>query len=116
MPQEPTFAPEPRVRFLEPESDGGGDDLGEEEEPQLVVALPRKQVVSPQVTPKPILKPPKYVVDSDSIAAWVKAHRTAPVTPAEGSIAEPVAQRRREAANSVLDQETGQLLEYRQLL
>jgi hypothetical protein len=32
------------------------------------------------------------------------------------SIADRVARRRREAAHSVLDQETGQLLEYRQLL
>ena len=82
----------------------------------MVVASPRKLVVSPRVAHKPILKPSKYVVESDSIAARVKARRTTPVTPAEGSIAERVAQRRREAANSVLDQETGQLLEYRQLL
>ena len=36
--------------------------------------------------------------------------------PSEESIAERVARRRRGAANSVLDQETGKLLEYRQLL
>ncbi|KAL7483042.1 hypothetical protein ACHAW6_008693 [Cyclotella cf. meneghiniana] len=116
IPQEPTFAPEPRVSFSEPEFDGGGEGVIEEDEPRLVVASPRKQVVSPPVAPKSILKSPKYVVESDSIASRVKARRTAPVIPTEGSIAERVAQRRREAANSVLDQETGQLLEYRQLL
>jgi hypothetical protein len=41
----------------------------------------------------------------------------APTNPIpEESIAERVARQRREAANSVLDQETGKLLEYRQLL
>ena len=93
--------------------------------PRLVVAWPQKQIVQPQVPkekPKPILKPSKYIDESsNSIAARVKARRlqTPQAEPPQSeSIADRVAQRRREkeAVHSVLDQETGQLLEYRTLL
>ena len=114
----------PRVQFVEPEAQSEPVRLTVEPSPRLVVASPREQIVQPQpkqiVQPKPILKPSKYIeVPSDSIAARVKAKRdqmalTNPIP--EESIAERVARRRREAANSVLDQETGKLLEYRQLL
>jgi hypothetical protein len=80
--------------------------------------------------PKSILKPPKYVVESESIADRVKAKRAAPQAQAEVptqndnmSIAKRVAAQRRgqqppdvEVVHAVLDQETGLLLEYRQLL
>ncbi len=132
--QEPTFESRPRVQF----------DEAVATPERLVVAWPQKQVVqsSPrkQVVqspkPKPILKPPKYVVESETIADRVKAKRAAPQTQAAPqaqatppvqddnlSIAERVAARRRnqqppdvEVVHAVLDQETGQLLEYRQLL
>eukprot|EP00970_Alexandrium_tamarense_P015809 scaffold5534_cov194-Alexandrium_tamarense.AAC.8 len=79
---------------------------------------------SPKKTLKPSLKPSKYVVESDSIAARVKAKHASPqALPGPSSIAERVAARRRgqeppqvESAHAVLDQETGKLLEYRQLL
>jgi hypothetical protein len=82
---------------------------------RLIVESPTKQSIQP--TPTPILKPPKFI--HESIAARVRARRlqmpTAnPVT--NESIADRVARRRREAAHSVLDQDTGKLLEYRQLL
>jgi hypothetical protein len=77
---------------------------------RLIVESPTKQSI-------PILKPPKFV--DESIAARVRARRlqmpTANPVPNE-SIADRVAHRRREAAHSVLDHKTGQLLEYRQLL
>ena len=83
--------------------------------PRLIVALPSEQSIQPQT--KPILKPPKFF--DDSIAVWVHAqHLQPPPTnsvPNE-SIADQVACQRRKAAHSVLDQETGQLLEYHQLL
>ena len=114
----------PRVQFVEPEAQSEPVRLTVEPSPRLVVASPKEQIVQPQpkqiVQPKPSLKPTKYIeVPSDSIAARVKAKRdqmalTNPIP--EESIAERVARRRREAANSVLDQETGKLLEYRQLL
>ncbi len=84
-------------------------------QPQLIVASPTEQSVQPQ--PKPILKPPKFI--DESIAARVRArHLQPPPTnsvPNE-SITDRVARWRREAAHSVLDQETGQLLKYCQLL
>ena len=66
--QEPTSEPCPRVQF----------DEAVEMPGWLVVAWPWKQVVqsSPKkaaTKPKPILKPSKYVVKSDSIATQVKA-------------------------------------------
>jgi hypothetical protein len=82
---------------------------------QLIVVLPTMQ--SAQLQTKPILKPPKFI--DKSIAAQVCAQRLQPPptnsVPNE-SIADQVACRRREAAHAVLDQETGQLLEYHQLL
>ncbi len=80
--------------------------------PRLIVTSPRKQIVEPQ--PKTILKLPKYI--DESIAARVQAQRLQSQTTINESIAEQVALRRREAANAVLDQDTGQLLEYRRLL
>jgi hypothetical protein len=82
---------------------------------RLIVESPTKLSIQPK--PTPILKPPKFI--DESIAAQVRARRlqmlTAnPVT--NESIADRVAHHRREAAHSVLNQETGQLLEYRQLL
>jgi hypothetical protein len=78
----------------------------------LILTSPRKQIVEPQ--PKPILKPPKYI--DKSIAARVRAGRLQSQTTVNESIAEQVARRRQEAANTVLDQDTGQLLKYHQLL
>ena len=119
-----TSEPRPKVHF---------DDTVESPD-RLVVAWPREQIVrvSPNKTaakPKPILKPSKYIVNVDSIAARVKAKRAPPQAPAPQalpdttSIAERVAARRRgqkppqvETVHAVLDQESGQLLEYRQLL
>ena len=117
--QEPTSQPHPRVQFNEAVETPGW----------LVVAWPRKQIFqsSPKKTttkPKPILKPSKYVVESDSIAARVKAKQAAPQAQGDNlSIAERVAAQRQgqkppqiESVHAVLNQETGQLLEYRQLL
>ncbi len=82
---------------------------------RLIAESPTKQSIQPK--PTPILKPPKFV--DVSIAARVRARRlqmlTANPVPNE-SIADRVACRRCEAAHSVLDQGTGQLLEYHQLL
>ena len=103
----------PRVQF----------DEAVEAPKRLIVAWPREQIVqsSPKKTLKPSLRPSKYVVGSDSIAARVKAKHASPqALPDPSSIAERVAARRRgpqvESAHAVLDQETGKLLEYRQLL
>ena len=52
------------------------------------------------------------VISSESIADRIKRRRGTP----SSSIAEHVAQQRQESANSVLDFDTGKLLEYRQLL
>jgi hypothetical protein len=82
---------------------------------RLIVKSPTKQSI--QQKPTPILKPPKFV--DESIAARVQAWRlkmpTANPVPNE-SIADRVAHLRHKAAHSVLNQETGQLLEYHQLL
>jgi hypothetical protein len=111
----PTSDPRPRVQF---------DETVELRE-MTVQASPTNTAAKP----KSILKPPKYNADSDSIASRVKAKRAMQKTPApqaqldNSSIAERVKARRRgqeppqeEAVHAVLDQETGQLLEYRQLL
>eukprot|EP00956_Cyclotella_meneghiniana_P018463 scaffold30756_cov39-Cyclotella_meneghiniana.AAC.1 len=122
----------PRVQFEEPK-----------EPPRMIVASPRKQVVkSPQneiVKPVPIIKKPKYIVEEEgSIAVARLKARKAAASPTslinarkasatkvaaadDESIAERLLRRRREAkvlekAFPVLDPETGQLLEYRQLL
>ena len=84
-------------------------------QPQLIVASPTEQSVQPQ--PKPILEPPKFI--DESIVARVRARRLQPPptnsVPNE-SIADRVARWRREAAHWVLNQKTGQLLKYCQLL
>ena len=84
--------------------------------PRLIVASPAKQNVTTNTVakPTPIIKPPKYI--DDSIAARVRARRLQSQTTVTESIADRVARRRREAAHAVLDQETGELLEYRRLL
>ncbi len=107
----------PRVRF----------NLGANEEqsfdantpPQLIVeSSAAKSKHQQQPKPLPILTQPK-IVASESIADRVKSRReTQPSlgqTPGQ-SIAERVAQWRREFASPVLDQDTGKMLEYRQLL
>jgi hypothetical protein len=109
----------PRVRFDE------AAPRVQEPPPWLVAAWPQKQIVQPQAPkekPKPILKPSKHIAESsDSLAARVKARclqTTQAEAPPSESIADRVARQRREkeAVHSVLDQETGQLLEYRTLL
>ena len=114
----------PRVQFEEPRD---ADMLPT----RMIVASPREQVVkSPQkplTKPTSILKAPTHAVQEDSIAARIKARQatqsTAPkVAKADDeSIAERLLRRKRQnkqvhAALSVLDPETGQLLEYQQLL
>ena len=114
-----TATPPPRVSFQE--------QIAEYDEPRqvtptrMIVASPQEPVV---VLPKPsILKPPRYDEKPDTIAARLKARRNKAHivndTPEE-TIADRVARRRREAtvdhANPVLNQETGKLLKYRQLL
>ena len=114
--------PLPRVQFEEPKDAGGLPT-------RMIVASPQKQVVKspPKSQPKPILKPPTHAVQEDSIAARLKARRAQQssgtnITKADDeSIAERLLRRKRQlnqtqAAFPVLDPETGQLLEYRQLL
>ena len=118
-----TSEPRPRVQF----------DPAVESPDRLVVAWPREQVVTsspkPVARPTPILKEPKYIADSESVADRVKQRRArTPIVPApqanddHSSVAERVAARRRnkepptDVVLSVLDQETGELLEYRALL
>jgi len=93
---------------------------------RLVVALPKEPVVvSPEkqtVTTKSLLKQPKYSAppELDSIASRVRARhqQLQPSGNPTESIAKRVARRHQETAvtNPVLDQETGQLIEYRQHL
>jgi hypothetical protein len=103
----------PRVRF----------DLGANKEqpfdanmpPQLIVeSSAGKSKHQQQPKPLPILKQPKIDV-SESIANRVKSRRETPPslgqTPGQ-SIAKRVAQRRREFASPVLDQDTSKMLEY----
>ena len=86
------FESHPRMRFTElvEIGDGSEEPIQTTEEPsQLVVALSNKAIV----TPKSILKPPKYVVESENvtIAARVKARQQMQNNPpAEGSIADRV--------------------------
>jgi len=83
----------------------------------LIVTSPQKPIVEWKIVeppPKHILKPPKYI--DDSIAARVCERRLQSQTTVNESIADRVARRRRDAAHTVLDQETGELLEYRHLL
>ncbi len=107
----------PRVRF----------NLGANEEqpfdantpPHLIVeSSAAKSKHQQQPKPLPILKQPK-IVASESIADRVKSRRETPLslgqTPGQ-LIAERVARWRREFASPVLDQDTGKMLEYRQLL
>jgi hypothetical protein len=101
----------PRVRF-----DDSPPTVHNPAPPSLIVASPQKPFVERQIVespPKPILKPPKYI--DESIAARVRARRLQSKTTVNETIADRVAQRRREAAHAVLDQETGELLEYRRL-
>eukprot|EP00804_Cyclotella_cryptica_P002199 CCRYP_018252-RA/>CCRYP_018252-RA protein AED:0.18 eAED:0.16 QI:0/0/0/1/0.4/0.16/6/0/1101 len=91
---------------------------------RMIVASPKEPVVvSPRkqtVITKPPTTPTKPATPSDSIAfrTWSKRQQSQPELSPNESIADRVARRRREmeAAHAVLDQETGQLLEYRQLL
>jgi hypothetical protein len=120
-----TSEPHPRVQF--------DAAVAVDTPDRLVVAWPQKQIVhvspkKPTTKPKPILREPKYIADSESVADRVKARCAAPQAPAPQSddhlsVAERVAARRRAQAppqvktvRAVLDQETGELLEYRQLL
>jgi hypothetical protein len=124
---EPTFDHRPRVSFEPTISEYTG---GNDKPSRLVVASPKKAIVVSQAKPKSILRPSKHIVqDTDSIASRIKERRQNPVivpvsmAPEPQSIAERVAERQRmqqpvqlEIAMPVLDQETGKLLEYRQLL
>jgi hypothetical protein len=114
-----TFEPRPRVQF----------DATVETPDRLVVAWPQEQVVrsspkKPIAKPKPILNRPKYIADSESVACRVKQRHASPQAEANDqlSVAERVENRRRgqklptDVLHTVLDQETGELLEYCQLL
>ncbi len=102
----------PRVQF----------DLGANEEQLFDATMPPRSIVESsaksnhqqQPKPPPILKQPKTVAP-ESIAARVKSRRETPPSLGQ-SIAERVTQMRREFANPVLDQDTGKMLEYCQLL
>jgi hypothetical protein len=88
---------------------------------RMIVVSPHEPVV---VSPKPwIFKPPKSDEEPDTIATRLKARKNRlqiVKDPPEETIADRVARRRQEAAanktNPVLDQETGKLLKYQQLL
>ena len=110
----------PRVLFRE--------ELVQPDPKRMIVASPTEPLVESSSTPSTsptqpnsILKKPT-VAASNSIAERVKArhHNKSPEPPTqpELSIAERVAARRRakEQANPVLDHDTGEMLEYRQLL
>jgi hypothetical protein len=115
-----TSEPHPRVQF----------DTAVNTPYQLVVVWPQKQIVQvspkkPTTKPKLILRKPKYIADSESVADQVKARCAAPQAPPDDhlSVAKRVANRRRaqqppqiKAVHAVLDEETGELLEYHQLL
>jgi hypothetical protein len=106
----------PRVRF----------DLSANEEqpfdanmpPQLIVESSAESKHQQQPKPLPILKQPK-IVASESIVNRVKSRRETP--PSLGQtlgqlIAERVDRRRRKFTSPVLNQDTGKMLEYCQLL
>ncbi len=87
--------------------------------PQLIVeSSAAKFKHQQQPKPLPILTQPK-IVASESIADRVKSRTETPPslgqTPGQ-SIAKCIAQRRREFTSPVLDQDTGKMLEYHQLL
>ena len=108
----PTESQLPWVHFEEP------GEIFEAKPPRLVVESPKKPVAlpqDPQLKPKLILKEPKYIVEHNYIASRTCSRQKAQAD-LRASIASRVASRRRGTANSVLDQETGKLLEYRQLL
>ena len=100
--------PIPRVRFNQ------SPPTTIDQPPRLIVVSPEKRTVAEQIDPKTILRPPTYI--DDSIAARVRARRLQSQTTVADSIADRVARRQREAAHAVLDQETGELLEYCRLL
>ena len=79
---------------------------------------PPRLIVESQATPIP--KQPTIIASPESIAGRVKNRRiqAPPLIAAADitSIAERVAQWRRQSASPVLDEDTGKLLEYRQLL
>ena len=75
--------------------------------PQLIVESSTVSKQNQQPQPKPILKQ-STIIAPESIANKVTDRRRTLLS----SIAERVAQQRRESANPVLDQETGKLLEY----
>jgi hypothetical protein len=89
---------------------------------QIVESAPRVQIIEPSIPQRTTKAPeePRLIVESEpsSIAARLLARRQQhkAKTPDHQSIAARVLARRKETANSVLDYETGQLLEYRQLL
>ena len=76
--------------------------------PQLMVDSSTASTQQQQPQPMPILQQPT-IISSESIADRVKKRRGTPLS----SIAERVAQQRRESTNPVLDHNTGKLLEYR---
>ena len=87
----------PRVRF----------DLGANEEQPFDPTKPPQLIVASSAKPR--------IAASESIANRVKKRRETP--PSFGqSIAEHVAQWRRESASPILDQDTGKMLKYCQLL
>ncbi len=87
----------PRVRF----------DLGANEEQLFDSTTPPQLIVASSAKPR--------IATSESIADRVKRRRETP--PSFGqSIAERVAQWRRESARPVLNQDTGKMLKYRQML
>jgi hypothetical protein len=87
----------PRVQF----------DLGANEEQPFDSTTPPQLIVASLAKPR--------IATSESIADRVKRRRETP--PSFGQlIAECVAQRRRESASPLLNQDTGKMLKYRQLL
>jgi hypothetical protein len=87
----------PRVRF----------NLGANEEQPFDPTTPPQLIVVSSAKPR--------IATSESIANRVKERRETP--PSFGqSIAERVAQQRRESASPILNQDTGKMLEYHQLL
>jgi hypothetical protein len=98
--------------------DNEGSEKTRPEAPaRLVVVSSREPVVVS--SPKSTFKASSYPRGESSIAARVKARRHDTVAESPSipeSIADRVARRRQESAHPVLDTDTGDLLEYRQLL
>jgi hypothetical protein len=82
--------------------------------PQLIVEPSAKSKHQQQPKPPPILKQPK-IVASESIADRVKSRRETPLSLGQ-PIPDRIARQRRESASPVLDQDTGKMIEYCQLL